>query len=345
MLRIALTVAALLTTAAMTQDHWNWGTAQDEWTHAPDFAASKAICRRLGHPVAPRADRPTPAQERSLKQCGSASYYYDGKPDYVNARLCAMTEGEPDNPGDALQGSAILMQIYANGLGVPRNLDLATAYACELEDVAAAESNGRVLHLQALKTKPERDPFDYCDDITSGVSEAVCASREAEKATLARDARLKALTDRLPPAAAAQYRAVSKALDAFIEAMVDGELSHSGTAQAAIGIEAEQAVRDQFLRDLTRLLNGSWPAATAAQAKAADTKLNAAYRDELANVAQNDPEGAAEPLPASVRDAQRAWLAYRDAYLRFAAIAAPGISRDAVIARLTNLRTAQLEGL
>lgn len=50
------------------------------------------------------------------------------------------------------------MQIYANGLGVPRNLELATEYACQIWS-APAESDGRVLHLQALAANPATSTF------------------------------------------------------------------------------------------------------------------------------------------------------------------------------------------
>jgi hypothetical protein len=36
----------------------------------------------------------------------------------------------------------MFMQIYANGLGVPRNLDLATAYACQIEGAPAGVGIG-----------------------------------------------------------------------------------------------------------------------------------------------------------------------------------------------------------
>jgi uncharacterized protein YecT (DUF1311 family) len=41
--------------------------------------------------------------------------------------------------------------------------------------------------------------------------------------------------------------------------------------------------------------------------------------------------------------AQRAWLSYRDAFVRFAAAMPPNIAGNAVLARLTRLRLAQLE--
>ena len=128
---------------------------------APGEGPSAAVCKRLEDRAPPAADRPTPAQARALKDCDSEALYYGekGPPDFVKARLCAFQEddeGKGDSrTEDVFAGQTILMQLYANGLGgVKRDLDQATAYACAI-DGAPAEVDGRVQHLQALKTRPE----------------------------------------------------------------------------------------------------------------------------------------------------------------------------------------------
>ena len=45
-----------------------------------------------------------------------------------------------------------------------------------------------------------------------------------------------------------------------------------------------------------------------------------------------------------IRDAQRAWLRYRDAFLAFAALRYPQVTRDSLSAWLTEKRTKMLEG-
>lgn len=319
----------------------NWADEHSQLTSGPQFARSKGVCRKLGDPRPPEGDLPSPAQRRALKGCDSEKLYYgEGvKPDYVRARQCAFIEADGED-AEVFGGSTILMQVYANGLGVKRDLDLATAYACGISG-APAEVDGRVNHLQALKAKPDGKRFDYCDDITSGLAEGYCQARGSNKAGISRDARLKALVARLPPAARPLYAPLQKAFAAFVDAHGDGEVDLSGTARAAIEIQEQDAVRDQFLRDLDRLVSGRWPAAT--DAPAADAALNASYRKALAWAASKD--NTTTTKPDDVRTAQRAWLAYRDAYVRFARAAAPGVPAEAVLARLTRLRTAQLDGL
>jgi uncharacterized protein YecT (DUF1311 family) len=257
--------------------------------------------------------------------------------DYVNARLCAFVEAEGGDE-ETFAGQTILMQIYANGFGVPQNLDLATAYACQIRG-APAESDGRVLHLHALKSKVER--FDYCDDVFSGWAASECEARASTLAAFTRDAKIAGLEAQLPPSARAYYDALREALAAFIEVHGDGEVDQSGSGRAGFVIEEQDAVRDQCARDLERLLSGKWPVASGAAAREADAHLNASYRKALAWAGTSDNMSIIHPDAS--RKAQRAWLIYRDAFLRFAAAASPQITRDAVLAHLTNLRSTQLD--
>jgi len=332
-------IGALSGLAVAGEAAWNWGTANDDISADPAFADSKAICRRLGAPVIPAADRPSPAEAASLKGCDSESLYYgeDGPPDYIKARQCAIVEDGHEE--GFFGGKTMLMQIYANGLGVQKNLDLATALACSVEG-APAENDGRVLHLQDLKTKP--DHFDVCDDITSGYAGGFCAGRDSTLAAKARNQKIKAVAQRLPQDARPLFANLQTALDTFVSARSDGEVDMSGTLRDAFVYEAEDKERDQFLTDLTRLADGQWLKANHAAAVAADAGLNKSYQKALA-CAKTGELGTVEP--DGIRATERAWLGYRDAYVRFAGSAAPAITQDAILARLTNLRTAELDEL
>jgi len=341
-LSVATTLSVLLNCPALAgaaPERPNWGTERSEYTSGPQYEQSKAICRALGEPVPPPDDKPTQAQKAALSDCRSEPLYYgEGRTvDYGAARLCAFVEAEGGD-SQTFAGPTILMQIYGNGFGVTRNLDLATAYACEIQG-APAESDGRVLHLQALKSKVE--PFDYCNDVTSGWAASECEARASTLASFARDARVSALEAKLPPSARTAYVGLREALDGFIEVHADGEVDQSGAGRAGFVIEEQDAVRDQFVIDLERLLSGKWPLASAAAARDADAHLNASYRKSLAWADSSDNMSTIHA--DAIRKAQRAWLVYRDAFVRFAATASPRVSRDAVLARLTNLRNAELD--
>jgi uncharacterized protein YecT (DUF1311 family) len=140
---------------------------------------------------------------------------------------------------------------------------------------------------------------------------------------------------------------MTKAFDAFVEQHTTYELDLSGTARNAFQFEEENVTRDAHAKDLMALLTGAWPPASAAQAKSADAALNAAYRKALATYAANTGPnvGPGAITPAGIRDSQRLWLRYRDAFVAFARAAAPNLSPDAVLARLTAVRTRQLKAL
>lgn len=306
-----------------------------------DYAETQPICRKLGKPVLPRADRPTAAQRAALKGCNSEKLYYgEGvKPDYVRARLCAAIEAEgKEEEQPIFGGSTILMQVYANGLGVKRNPDLAIAYSCHIW-AAPAEFDIRTEALQALKKKPEH--IDFCDSLTSGFAAGACAARESRIAAVPREAGIARTVAALPPAGRSAYPAMRKAFDAFVEASGFGEVDTSGTMRGVFITAARDALNDQFAIDLGRLRTGKWPVASAAEAADADAKLNTTYRAML-DWAGRDDNGSSITAD-DIRKTQRLWLVWRDAYVRFAAAAAPGVSRDAVLARLTRLRLAQFE--
>ncbi|MDB5710698.1 MAG: hypothetical protein JWL96_2768 [Sphingomonas bacterium] len=335
---IALAIAGVA--GASSPEKFNWGRQQDEWSNNPQFADSKAACRRVGDPVMPVVDRPNAAETRALKGCDSEDFYYGDsvKVDDVRARHCAAIEAEHDPAAqETLGGRTILMQLYANGRGVARNLDLATGYACTI-DASPAEYEQRITHLERMRDAP--DAFDYCDDITSGFGLGLCTYRWSRGGAVERDRELRTLAAAFPKGSAPLYRAMKTAFDAFVTAH-DGEVDQSGTNRTMMVIMEQDKVRDQFVLDLHRLKEGKWPALSGDDARAADAQLNASYRKLLAAIVT--PDDYPQPHRKDVRDAQRAWLIYRDAYVRFAAIVAPAISGDAILARLTRLRLAQIE--
>jgi hypothetical protein len=310
--------------------------------------SSAAICRKLEGREPPVGDKPTPAQSKALKGCDSEALYYGekGPANFTGARLCAFQEdagGEGTSRTEGVfAGQTILMQLYANGLGgVKRDLDQATAYACAI-DGAPAEIEFRVKHLQALKIKPEPRRFDYCDDITSGLAEGFCAARNAEIAKKGRAAKTAGIETRVPPAAKPALATLHKVFAAFVDAH-DGEVDESGTARAQLIIDEEEATQNAFTAHLAQLIDGPWPPASAVQAKAADDALNAAYKKALDFLATKDNFSTVKP--EDVRKAQRAWIAYRDAFLAFARVAAPTTTLEAVTARLTRERAEDLKAL
>lgn len=341
-LAAALLLLLALPLAARAED---WSQVRDDDGNDAAFAESKAICARVIGARPPKADLPAPAEAAALRGCDSEALYYGEKQpaDPKRARLCAFAESaNGEAASDAVfSGQTILMMLYANGRGVARDLDLATHYACNI-DGAPFESDGRVRHLAELKAKgPGKAPFDFCDDITSGLAMGYCASRDQTRGDIARQAGLDALARRVPAAALPAFAALRKAAYAFADARSGAEVDMSGTARAQMSIDAEEETRDAYLKQLAALIDGKVAAATPARAQAADAALNAMWK-QLRALGEHPQDGGTVTF-TGVQGSQRAWLKYRDAFLALAK--ALGQSPDGLAVVLSATRTAELTGL
>jgi len=326
---------ALLAAALAADQPTDWSQVKDEWSK--DFAASKAICRKLLDYPVPRAAELDTKVTASLGGCDSEALYYGiGRaPDPAKARACALLEVKQGDDS-VFGGRTMLMTVYANGRGARRDLDLATHLACQI-DGAPFERDGRVRHLAELKAKGwTGSDFDYCDDVTSGLAVGYCADRDARKADAVREVRIGRIASGFTPAQRQAFERLRKAHAAFVDAHSSGEIDLNGTARAAIAIGEDEKLKDEFLGLLQRLSGGGVGAVPAFAA--ADAKLNAGYRRFVRAIEPSDAPGSV--TREGVVATQRAWLKYRDAFLDFAAAAYPKVSRDALAAWLTEKRTA-----
>ena len=316
----------------------------------------RAACDRTATLTEPAADVPTPAEEQALKDCDSAALYYGiGRPaDPAAARKCAYAQSRRGEGGPSLAGDPVLAMIYAHGRGVRRSYDQAIRLSCSAS-WAEAELDARVAHLLALKANPACSgarsgpaddkggvcAFDFCDDITSGAMGGVCSDRDSRLAAVERQGRLAALQSGWTPGQKTTFAALNKVMEAYASAHGGNETDLSGTLRDAFIIEAEDAVKAGFEADLKALAAGQIPTATAADLARADGALNSAYKAAMSH-SYADLTGI---RPQGIREAERAWIVYRDAFVRFAAARWPTVSPDALKAKLTRDRTALLTEL
>src|SRR4051812_46913267 len=255
----ALALALGASLAAAPAARWDWGDTKDEFTSTPEYAASKALCRRLKDREPPAADRPGAAAARALAGCDSEKLYYGiGMPaDPVKARQCALLEADGEAGDGPFSGRAMLMTIYANGKGAARNLDVAIHLACGIEG-APMEMLGRIGDLTERRTKGGGD-FDYCDDITSGNSGGQCAEHSAEIDRAKRDSVWARLTAAWSPAEKQALVRLKAAHKAFAEAHAEGEVDMTGTLRGAFYVEAVEKLDKALLAMVQRLEAGRGP--------------------------------------------------------------------------------------
>lgn len=332
-------------------------TTDWNFTHASELVQQTCL-RSAGLPV-PKADLPTTAQAPRLTSCNSEALYYGfaRKPNYVGARTCAYLERAAGNRFP-IASSAVLSMIYANGLGVTRNLPLATKFACEAGG-APAEINGRVGHLKDLATtnmaqSPSR--FDFCDDMTSGYMEGICTGVAATYRDARRREAIAHVASSYRPPQRAALSALQDAAADYFNAHAKNEVDLSGTARGAFWIEDIQHSWSGFLRDLLVLEADRVPTAGATATQQGDARLNEIFHLVLAEPPFRQRPPARLPPPGipvvggtisrqGIRSDQSLWFSYRDAWLHFAALRQPALPRSAVQAWITNQRIHNLRCL
>jgi uncharacterized protein YecT (DUF1311 family) len=314
---------------------------------------TQADCKAyMATPLPPEAAQiPSPNQ---WPDCDSTKLYagIGHKVDYTAARKCAWSERlaiqagiEPQfTVASVLGGPAMLSVLYANGQGVQRSYPLAIRFACEAGG-APAEIAGRIQHLELLRAKSPaaNREFTFCDDITSGFMEGFCAAYSSDLADQKRADDLNALVPHLTPAQRSAFETLRATEEKYALAHAKGEIDLSGTARAMFQVDAEQTLRDDFLAALQAYESGTLPTGTAKAYREADAILNSTYRKALGDAEAHKAEyGAVQP--EGIRDAERAWLKYRDAWVAFAKLRYPAAPAEAWLTLLTNDRTSILNG-
>lgn len=287
-------------------------------------------CMRVEKQPSPKPAAGAPAA------CNAGDLYYRKRSQAVasqaewdGVRACAVAHDD----------HAVLMMLYANGFGVPRSTDSAIHHACQV-DAAKAEMAGRIEHLANL---PANAVFDQCDDITSGRMGTVCASIRGAQDGRDRGKRLDRVAATLPAAARAAFQRLQAAAGRYALA-AGAETDMQGTAAPSFVIQREEKMRAQFAQAVLDAASGKLPPASPQEAAARDRELNAVYQKLMAapSPQQDWPDRLGDTTieRKDVRAAERAWIAYRDAFTAFAAQLKA--DANAVNALLTGQRIAAL---
>ncbi len=303
---------------------------------------------------------PLPAEAAAVSapeqwpQCDSYKLYsgIGTKVDHAAARRCAWSERlvqqtghEPRyTVGSVFGGSAMLAVLYANGEGIERDLRLAGRFVCEAEG-APKEIEIRLEHIESLRENAQsaESKFDFCDDMTSGFTEGFCAAYGSEIEDQRREGSIKSITSQFTSAQLEAFNSLLKSESSYAHAHAAGEVDTSGTARAMYQIDAEDTLRDDFMEAIRMFESGEYPKGSDKDFQDADARLNSAYRKALSDAEQHKADyGAVQP--DGIRNAERAWLKYRDAWLAFAKLRYPNVKDQAWVVLLTNDRISVLDG-
>jgi Lysozyme inhibitor LprI len=296
------------------------------------------VCARYARVEVPAADLPTAADRQRLAGCDSEQLYFgfDKPTRVVDARKCAYLQSQDVTVEKGHFFSAgILAMIYANGRGATRNVDLALKFSCELGG-APAEASERIERLERLKKQGRTGKdFHICDDAGSSAMIGRCAEHEEEFHRVARQRRRDTLISAWRPAEQDAFRELQNAADEFFAASAENEVEQSDARRFAVTVEARAELADGFLKAVEAFEHGRLPRGTPDAFKRADAELNALYRELQAHDFKYGTVNA-----DGIKTAQRVWLRYRDAWVRFGKIKYPAVTADSWRAWLTRERTA-----
>ena len=312
--------------------------------------ARPAACDPYDKLEVPAADLPAPEERKALASCSSEDLYFGFgvAADPVKARKCAYLQREPaGSEGELRQpvfgGAGLLSMIYANGKGATRNFDLALKFACEVDD-APAENELRFAHLLKLqKENWSGDDFHLCDDITSGFMQGMCAGLGEKFAKAERNRKFEKFTVTWSQDEKKAFQDLQKEAAMFFETGSRNEVDLSGTARGAFVVEAEAGLHDGFLAALERFEKGQLPKFSAADFSKADAELNSTYAK--LQLHPNKPIGFSTVTSEGIRTTQRAWLRYREAWVKFGKAKYPTVSADSWRTWLTQNRVKMLKDL
>jgi uncharacterized protein YecT (DUF1311 family) len=292
--------------------------------------------------VEPAPPEPSGAEAAT---CDSISTYYGiGRPrDFVAARACAQAERAHHEFFD-IDGPGVLMMIYANGEGVPRNLGRARAFACELGWEGLEDRLGR-LDAMARETHPQ--PIGVCDHAV-GAQTIACSSLSSAQQAVEIDARYAALAKDWPDGQKRALATLRKRASAYFNDVVYAEGGLPAAHPAAIAMLEGTMLEQALFERVVEVSRAAVPSVSDEQVGAADRELNAAYGALLRMLGENKVEGgcgSSSVDATEIRDVQRLWIAYRDAWIAFGRARHPGSAAAGWNAVLTRERAQELRNV
>lgn len=199
----------------------------------------------------------------------------------------------------------------------------------------------------------EAQEREICSHATSGVNLALCNGLDQDRQRPGWQRRIDAARETAGIAARPAWEALQKAADRLIPA--DGALiaavNRGGSGYAGFLISGETRRHEAFVTTLERYTHARAPRATPDTLRSADGALNEAYKARRAKMRKLDLEiemvSPAEPI---LREAQRAWIPYRDAWiayyrLRWQGEAPPEVLEEEIAAALTRERAKEIAEL
>lgn len=171
--------------------------------------------------------------------------------------------------------------------------------------------------------------------------EGFCQSILSEKLATLRDSARSVLIKSWSPPSQVAFDTLWDKAETFIDSRTMLEVNFLGTARVAIQDQEEDSLKDEFLHHLQLLDQCSVPKGSIQDFEKADQELNQAY----AKLMKAGVDQTTTVTKEGIRDTQRRWIPYRDAWVKLVMIHCPQLDPVSIKIMLTRERTAQLTDL
>ncbi|MGC2694428.1 MAG: hypothetical protein WA738_01420 [Candidatus Angelobacter sp.] len=282
---------------------------------------AKQVCASVQDVEIPTADRPSAAEEKTLTNCSSVDAYFGlGQPaDPVKARQCAYAQIDRGDK-TALGGRAILMMVYANGMGAPRNFDVALKFACTIGD-APGDAAGRVYQIvRYKKANWAGSNFSVCDHSSGREMYEQCAILQERFDKPERDQKLQALAAAWNAKEKKAFRSLLEEADRFFKVQANNGVN----LEASFEIQEEIFLRNNMITSLEQFERGELPKFSADDFHLAETAENAAYQ----RTQNGDVSHWGTITRESVKHSEEEWHRYAGAWISFGKEKYPGVTEQ-----------------
>lgn len=322
--------------------------------------AMKLECSKVNNIQLPVQDKPTASEKERIEKNStpSSTFYYglNGSVDYVKARKYAFLEMDTDTCGTSVVcGRSLLEMIYANGLGVSRNLSFALHLACSsplLKDSQDETDWSTVADLLKLKNPSSSNKqFDACDSAYGNIPMNDCNELKIQVATFKDKNEIKKMMIGWTPVQKQMLDNLVNAAFSFFDDRVNLEISLVAAAPGQRYLMDQSNpgdpldLRKKFISNLQNYEKGQFPENS--YFKKSDEVLNQIYQkmssclEKSTNTDEDCKLGRVdkEQLLAN----ERKWLKYRDTWVKFGAARYPKVPAPNWETWLTNERVADLK--
>jgi hypothetical protein len=273
-------------------------------------AGTQAICDKVKDVAVPPSDVPSADEMKGLAGCRSQELYFgwEAPQDPVKARKCAFAEINRGANDLDIAGRSVLAMIYANALGVDRNMDLAIKFTCAVQG-SPADVAGNVHELARYRDGHYNGVhFNFCDHSSGRRLYEQCAAMDERSEKIGREAKLAKITENWSAENKRAFATFRKAADAFYSDRVANEFD-TGTTQ----VQERAFLERDLMEKLEQLESGELPKYSTEDLKKAEDKLGT----DLAKVQKQGSFSQGQITAQGINKTQKTWEAYKNAWITF----------------------------